>query len=334
MPTGTGSTRRSAASRCRGSSPPRAGRARLGAALRRLAAAAGLAALAGGAGSCVVGNPPWVAPGLRVLYRAEGAGRAGIRLLIAREGNDLAISRGAGDSGPAFDRHSGWVFFASRERGSWDLYRVRLSGEEVTALTYTPQANERWPAPSPDGRFLFFTSDEGGNDQIYRSGLDGTAAAPLTRGPALHSRAAVDSAGTALVALEGEGDAARLVSIDAQTGAATPIPGAEALPPAGRPAVRNDGAIVYPCKGSAGGSAAGPAGLDLCLVTPAGSARRLTNEAAEDRDPAWSPDGQQVAFSSNRKDGNFELYVMRADGSKVRRLTKEPGPDGEPFWVP
>jgi Tol biopolymer transport system component len=47
--------------------------------------------------------------------------------------------------------------------------------------------------------------------------------------------------------------------------------------------------------------------------------------------PAWSPDGSRVAFVSNRS-GDEELYVARADGSGVTRLTTSPGPDLSPDW--
>ncbi len=40
-----------------------------------------------------------------------------------------------------------------------------------------------------------------------------------------------------------------------------------------------------------------------------GGATRLTSNPANDREPAWSPDGKKLAFVSNR-DGNDEIYVM------------------------
>ena len=49
--------------------------------------------------------------------------------------------------------------------------------------------------------------------------------------------------------------------------------------------------------------------------------------------PAWSPNGTQMAFASDR-DGNFEIYVMDADGSGLTRLTKDPASDGQPGWSP
>ena len=347
MPTARESTRHSAESRCRACDAGAAcgdgrGRAPAPTAARASALTASLVAAFGRRGrarrlvaglvllaatsACVVGRQPWVAPGVRVLYRAEGAGRAGIRFLVAREANELAITRTPSDAGPAYDRGTGWVYFASQEGGSWDLYRVRLSGEERTRLTATPDVDERWPALAPEGDALFFTSDAGGTDQIYRAALDASDAAPVTSGQAPHSRAAVDSSGTFLVALEGEEAELRLVRIDIASGSATRLEGAQALPPAGRLDVSRDGSVAYACRG--------PAGLDICVLPPNGAARRVTEHGAEDRDPVWSPDGSAIVFSSGREDGNLELYLMRADGSRIRRLTKEKGDDVQPFWVP
>jgi Tol biopolymer transport system component len=58
--------------------------------------------------------------------------------------------------------------------------------------------------------------------------------------------------------------------------------------------------------------------------------------------PAWSPDGQQIAFVSNR-DGNSDIFVMAADGANVRQLTRDPladlyllqsPSDADPAWSP
>lgn len=50
-------------------------------------------------------------------------------------------------------------------------------------------------------------------------------------------------------------------------------------------------------------------------------ATNLTNHAATDGRPRYSPDGRQIVFESNREGGTTELYIMNADGSNVRRLT-------------
>jgi TolB protein len=49
--------------------------------------------------------------------------------------------------------------------------------------------------------------------------------------------------------------------------------------------------------------------------------------------PSWSPDGRKLVFVSER-DGNFEVYVMNADGSGQQNLTRNPAPDRSPVWWP
>jgi TolB protein len=60
--------------------------------------------------------------------------------------------------------------------------------------------------------------------------------------------------------------------------------------------------------------------------------RAITTEGSNFR-PAWSPDGSLIAFSSTR-DGEPDVYVMRADGSDVRRITDDPASDWAPAWSP
>jgi len=59
----------------------------------------------------------------------------------------------------------------------------------------------------------------------------------------------------------------------------------------------------------------------------------LTNNPADDGDPAWSFNGRWIAFDSNR-DGNWEIYMINVDGSEIIRLTDHPADDETPAWSP
>jgi Tol biopolymer transport system component len=68
------------------------------------------------------------------------------------------------------------------------------------------------------------------------------------------------------------------------------------------------------------------------LTSPAGaSAGAVTENFA--RHPEWSPDGRLIAFDSDR-DGNGEFYVIRPDGTGLRRITESSANESHPLWTP
>lgn len=54
-----------------------------------------------------------------------------------------------------------------------------------------------------------------------------------------------------------------------------------------------------------------------------GSAHQLTSNAAYDATPKWSPDGKQIAFTSDRVDNNTDIYVIPSQGGTARRITTD-----------
>jgi molecular chaperone DnaK len=66
-----------------------------------------------------------------------------------------------------------------------------------------------------------------------------------------------------------------------------------------------------------------------------GEPKPLTNSAAGvDADPAWSPDGTQIAFRRRLPSGNQDVFVMNADGTGLRPVATTPAADFKPVWSP
>ena len=75
-------------------------------------------------------------------------------------------------------------------------------------------------------------------------------------------------------------------------------------------------------------------GGDIWTVSrEGGDAKRLTAGIGIERDPAFSPDGTQIAFTGEY-DGNVDVYVVPAAGGVPRRLTFHPGDDEVVGWTP
>ena len=91
--------------------------------------------------------------------------------------------------------------------------------------------------------------------------------------------------------------------------------------------------------------------MEIWAAAADGTLERLTDARGYDAEGSYSPDGQWIAFASNRDvyarelsdeeskqletDPAFfnEIYLMRSDGSRPRRLTTTPGYDGGPFFT-
>ena len=80
----------------------------------------------------------------------------------------------------------------------------------------------------------------------------------------------------------------------------------------------------------------------ICVSNLDGSERRRLTKRLQASTPAWSPDGQQIAFTRNEDVGEFttfsddDVFVMDADGDDAHQLTPERDGKhaGQPAWSP
>jgi len=65
--------------------------------------------------------------------------------------------------------------------------------------------------------------------------------------------------------------------------------------------------------------------LALLLFAP------LASQADSTGHPEWAPDGQAIAFESDRE-GNMDIFILRPDGSEPLNLTKNSAMELHPSW--
>ena len=80
---------------------------------------------------------------------------------------------------------------------------------------------------------------------------------------------------------------------------------------------------------------------EIYLMDSGGSNQvRVTENPGIDEYPGWSPDGTRLAFHCTMGDvnpngtGDFEICVVRRDGTDLHRLTDTPGENTQPDWSP
>jgi TolB protein len=133
--------------------------------------------------------------------------------------------------------------------------------------------------------------------------------------------------GTRLAFAAGPADHSAIYVIDA-TGRHRRLVAPHGRAPAWSP---TDALIVYraPAQGTACGALrlVTPEGEDATPPTAPGLCHQFGPQQAGA--PAWSPDGTQIAVSSNRG-----LYVVQADGSNLRRISTAGAYAGRPAWQP
>ena len=300
-------------------------------------------------------NPTWSPDGTQVLYStaqviADPTSRPVVGVLSTIDvatGERRTVYDDSDAVQPRFSpsgrRIAFWGF--PSQGGQRDIWTIAApaadqagGGLPAKPIAVTQDAATDWnPVWSPDGNYLYFASDRGGSMEIWRVRID-EATGLVERPPEQITRESGGLHGHIVMADKG----ARMLYIDQRL---TPIVEKVGFDAAGGRIVGELQPILYASLAPTGIDAS-PDGQSLAFYS-AGSQqdlyvsgsdgrnqRRLTNDPARDRGPAWSPDGRRIAFFSDRS-GSYEIWTIDPDGTALTLLTNTPGANrSTPIWSP
>lgn len=285
--------------------------------------------------SDTVGSGPDLGPlTYDLLYEGYSGGTSTLFLVDTAGSHAPRPVLPAGSTGmdPAVSADGSRIAFvvADYSAGTGDIFVIGDNGTNVRQLTDDSELDDS-PAWSPDGKRVAFRSYRSGYDgEIWVVNADGSAPVNLTPNalPATfdnrHPDWSPDGRSIVFASTIG-GDWGIWVMNADGTGKRqlTNTPELDA-----EPAWSPDGNSIAFRRSDATGS-------DIMIVPAAGGEARRIAMAGDQRMPAWSPDGKLIAYAGQESAAaQPELYLMRADGSPVRRVTKDPAWGGgvHPSW--
>ena len=185
------------------------------------------------------------------------------------------------------------------------------------------------PAVSPDGSRIAFLSDRDGSTDIYVIGGDGKGERRLTRTSETESQPAWSGDGKSIWFTVFVSGSSRIYAIPSGGGETNAkqvgsVPGRVLrLSPDGKRVLYWTGTWTS---------------MKLFVSDLDGSgARQLTDGSGVVWGARWSPDGKRIAFGDKDSAGVLQVYVMNAEGSGRRQVTRFPQAEGSaqmPSWSP
>jgi TolB protein len=222
--------------------------------------------------------------------------------------------------------------FGTRRAGIWVM---NADGSHPVPVASVRAGSLTW---SPDGRRIAFTSKGyGDNPDIWLMNADGSNIRLLKRTPALSERNVDWKPTGGWVAFDGPGGYVRGVYVMRTNGrnvrdltlTASQAWGIWSVEPDWSPDGRR--IVLTSCPSTTN--------CEIWVTNASGKQRvqlTRTKNRVHDFSPVWSPDGRRIAFLRGdlANDRSWEIYVMNADGSGVRKLTPDRVAEGSPAWQP
>ena len=230
------------------------------------------------------------------------------------------------DFAPRWASETELLYFLSERRPDPGFYRMSFERDTAVFVAANPVGRNA-PVPSPDGEWIAYAAGRNGNQDIYVSRLDGTGERRITSHESDDGQPAWSPDGRTLAFTSFRDRNSEIYTIDVWGG--TPRNITRNRSNDTNPSWSPDGTqILFDSTRPPGGNP------DIFVSDRLGTTvRNLTNHGNVDLIASWSPDGGWITFQSSR-DGDWEVYVMRPDGSGQRRLTHSRGFDGDARWVP
>jgi Tol biopolymer transport system component len=213
------------------------------------------------------------------------------------------------------------IVFVSNRDGNSEIYRMNSDGSAVRRLTFKVDAVDREPRISPDSSRIAFATNRDGNSEIYVMNADGSSQSRLTNNPGEDNRPSWSPDGSRIVFERVSSVGGRYVFhllIMNSDGTGERIIATDGTNPVWSPDGRRIAFLAFESF---------PGGLTTTQIysmnVDGSGRRRLTVSRSTDSNPDWSPDGSQIVFMRD-----FDIWVMRADGSAQRRIC----PGRHPAW--
>jgi TolB protein len=241
---------------------------------------------------------------------------------------------------PSFSPDGKWVVYESGGASGGgkpdpadfsDIYRVGPDGKGALRLTKNPEGNYE-PAFSPQGDAVVILSSRDRVAELYRIRPDGSEPVRLTETPRDEWGARFSPTGEELVFVSDRGGADRIHAMPAKGGAARRLTRRDTSVK-----IVEDNPTWAPVGRTIAYVVSAPSVPSAVILLDLDSGREIVVPSPEGggdvTSPAWSPDGKHLAVTVTQgKDS--QIYLVRADGTAMSRLTTAAGPNWNPRWVP